>query len=91
MLTELRTKAQCTTSSCDKIQAIMTDSYELWLMNSGEKQVEVGPLELFGFNTGAIEHRPLGILSLVLLTRLTLHPRQCAHSEGLRHHVAFDQ
>ena len=57
---QIRTKAQCTTVGCDKIQAIMTDAFELYLVNSTDDKCEIGPCELFGFNLGAIEHRPAG-------------------------------
>lgn len=41
---------------------MLTDScpFELWIVNEGSVSAEVGPGELFGFNTGSFVDKPAG-------------------------------
>ena len=43
-------------------QVLITDEQKIWLANTGSKDATAGPGELFGFNTGAFQEKPLGLV-----------------------------
>jgi len=58
----LRIKASCIPPVHDGVRLVLTDScpFELWIVNEGSVSAEVGPGELFGFNTGSFVDKPAG-------------------------------
>ena len=43
-------------------QVLITDEQKIWLANAGSKDATAGPAELFGFNTGVFQEKPLGLV-----------------------------
>ena len=56
----LRLVAQCVPPVSSQIQVCVNESLTIWLANTGESSVSLSAGELFGFNLGTYENKPLG-------------------------------
>ena len=48
------------TAAYPRLPAVLTNSYDLWLVNEGETNAEIQAGELIGFNVGSFKEFALG-------------------------------
>ncbi|CAE7419585.1 cofG [Symbiodinium sp. CCMP2592] len=54
--------ARCASTVSTKLAVNITDEKIIWLVNSSDEELTVGPGELFGFNLRVFEEKPVGLL-----------------------------
>lgn len=69
---------RCEGSACiarePKLQVVLTSLGSLWILNRGNEAVDLGPGELFGFNTGAYVEIQAGLKND---KHIAISPRVC--------------
>ena len=49
---------------------MLTDDLHLWLCNFGPEDIDFGPGEIFGYNTGSFSEKPKGLSVIKLQFKL---------------------
>ena len=61
-----RIHAQCTATGDGKVHVCVSASGKIFLVNRGDAQIRVQPMELFGFGVGVYAEIPTGAVVLTL-------------------------